>query len=72
MLILNLIRAVLILFGIGLYHIYEKDFLTIDQGVVIFAITFLGLMLKEVLEDYVVRSFNPEDQTGSVYRGPLA
>jgi multisubunit Na+/H+ antiporter MnhC subunit len=72
MLILNLIRAVFILFGIGLYHIYEKDFLSIDQGIVIFMISFLGLMFKEVLEDYVIRGFNPEDQTGSVYRGPLA
>ena len=69
MLILNLIRALLIFFGVGLYHIYEKDFLRIDQGVAMFAIIYLGLILRDIIEDYVIRAFNPEDQKGSIYRG---
>lgn len=72
MLILNLIRALLIFFGIGLYHIFQKDFLSMTEGGVIFTIAFLGLMLKDILEDYVIRQFNPEDQKGSVFRGPLS
>ena len=69
MLILNLIRALLIFFGVGLYHIFQKDFLSIAEGGVIFAIAFFGLMLRDIVEDYVVRQFNPEDPKDRVYRG---
>lgn len=63
MLILNLIRAMLLLAGIGLYHIYNKDFLSWDQGLVVFTISFLGLMLWEIIESYVISAFNGADRT---------
>lgn len=63
MLILNLIRAMLLLAAIGLYHIYNHDFLTWDQGLVIFTISFLGLMLWEIIESYVIAAFNGEGRT---------
>jgi len=69
MLILNFIRALLIFFGIGLYRISQMDFLSISEGISLFAIIFIGLMLREIIEDYVVRQFNPEDQVGRVFRG---
>ena len=63
MLMLNFIRALMILSGFGLYHIYNKDFLTWDQGLVIFLIGFFGLMLWEIVEGYVISAFNGEAQT---------
>lgn len=62
MLMINFIRAMIILASIGLYHIYNKDFLTMDQGVVVFVLSFVGLILIEILQDYTIRMFNPEDQ----------
>ena len=67
MLLINLIRAMLLLAAIGLYHIYNKDFLTWDQGLVVFLISFFGLTLKEIVEDYTIKAFNregPKGQTG--------
>ena len=61
MLMINFLRALAIFFAVGLYNIYNKTFLTWDQGLVIFAISFLGLMLYEIVEDYVVESFNSKD-----------
>lgn len=65
MLLINLIRALLLLAGIGLYHIYNKEFMTYDQGMVVFVISFFGLILWEILEDYVVKAFNREAPTDS-------
>mgnify|MGYP001212318910 CR=1 FL=1 len=72
MLMINFIRALLLFFAVGLYHIYQKDFLSVWEGGVIFSIAFFGLTLKEIIEDYVERAFNPEDPKGLVYRGPRA
>lgn len=72
MLLINLIRALMLLAAIGLYHIYNKDFLTADQGLVVFVISFLGLTLIEIIEDYTIKAFNREAPTDSVYRGPRA
>lgn len=66
MLILNFIRAMLLLAAFGLYHIYNHEFLTWDQGLVFFTISFLGLMLWEIVESYVINSFNREVQTTHV------
>lgn len=63
MVILNLIRALLLLAAFGLYHIYNMDFLTWTQGLVIFSISFFGLMLWEIVENYVVNAFNGEART---------
>lgn len=58
MLMINLIRALFILSGFGLYHIYNKEFLSWDQGLVIFLITFFGMTLLAVVENAVVEGFN--------------
>ena len=57
MLILNLVRALLLLAAIGLYHIYNMEFLTWTQGLVIFSISFFGLTLWEIIEAYMVSAF---------------
>lgn len=64
MLILNFIRAMLLLAAFGLYHIYNHEFLSWDQGLVFFTISFLGLMLWEIVESYVITAFNGEARTG--------
>lgn len=58
MLMINAMRGLGILTGVGLYHIYNKDFLSWDQGLVIFLIGFLGLTLMEILESAAIDSFN--------------
>lgn len=60
MLLINFIRSLFILAAIGLYHIYNKDFLTVDQGVVVWGVSFFGLTLWEIVEDYVIEQFNQE------------
>ena len=63
MLLINLVRALLLLAAIGLYHIYIGDFLAVDEGVVVFCISFFGLVLWEIVENYIVTMFNGEDRT---------
>lgn len=63
MLILNLIRALLLLAAFGLYHIYNHEFLRWDQGLVFFAICFFGLTLWQIIEAYTVDAFNREART---------
>lgn len=58
MLLINFIRSLMLLAAIGLWHIYNMDFLTVDQGIVIFCIAFFGMTLIEIVEDYVVNAFN--------------
>lgn len=65
MLMINLIRALLLLAAVGLYHIYNHDFLTWDQGLVVFCISFFGLVLWEIVEDYVIKAFNRTPDQGS-------
>lgn len=59
MLTINFIRALMILSGVGLFKIYNHDFLAWDQGLVLFLIAFFGLVLWEIIEDYVLNAFNP-------------
>ena len=63
MLILNFIRALLLLAAFGLYHIFNMEFLTWQQGLVIFSIAFFGLTLWEIIEGYVINAFNREART---------
>jgi hypothetical protein len=58
MLLINLIRALMLLAAIGLWHIYHKDFLTVSQGLVIVTISFFGMTLLEIIEEKVVEAFN--------------
>jgi hypothetical protein len=58
MLTINGLRAAMILAGISLYNIYNHDFLSWDQGVVIFTIAFLGLTLTEILETVIIDALN--------------
>lgn len=62
MLAINLIRTLAILFAVGLYQIYNHDFLTWDQGLVIFALSFIGLTLTEIVEGYMIDSFNQDPE----------
>jgi hypothetical protein len=57
---INFLRAFAIFSSIGLYNIYNKTFLTWDQGLVVFSLAFLGLTLYEIVEDYVVKQFNAD------------
>ncbi len=58
MLTINFLRALAILSGTGLYHIYNKEFLSWDQGLVIFILAFLGLTLLEIVEAAAEEGFN--------------
>ena len=58
MLTINFLRALAVLFGTGLYQIYNKSFLSWDQGLVIFILAFLGLTLLEVVEAAAEDGFN--------------
>lgn len=58
MLMINFIRALMALSGAGLYKIYNHDFLSVDQGIVIFGIVFIGLTLLEILERAAIDAVN--------------
>ena len=61
MLVINLIRTLAILFGVGLFKIYQKDFLEVDEGIVIFLLAFFGLTLAAIVEDYVFKLVNSKN-----------
>lgn len=58
MLMINFIRGLFVLAGVSLYQIYNHDFLSADQGLVIFMIAFLGLTLAEIIENAAIEGFN--------------
>lgn len=61
MLMINFIRGLGLLAGIGLFQIYNKEFFTWDQGLVVFLIGFLGLVLMEIIENAAIEGFNRKD-----------
>ena len=63
MLLINLIRTIAILFAVGLFHIYTGDYLTFDEGVVVFCIAFFGLTIEEIVEKYVIDQFNRDPKS---------
>lgn len=58
MLTINFIRALAILAAVGLFHIYTMEFLSVDEGAVIFLIAFIGITLTEIVLDRVIDMFN--------------
>lgn len=61
MLLINALRAFTVFAVFGLYNAYLKTPITWDQGLGIFSLVFVALMLYEIVEEKLIDSFNSKD-----------
>ena len=61
MVVLNLVRAIFILIAMALYNLFHNDLLTLQEGTIVFAISFITLTVWEIVENYIVSFSNRED-----------